>query len=69
MGDKLLLKVDEVARTLSLGRTKVVNMIMAGQLPSVKIGRARRVSVDALEDWIRSQQTPNVKDGQQECEP
>jgi excisionase family DNA binding protein len=50
---KLLLKADEVARRLSLGRATVYLMIASGELPTFRKGRAVRVPADALEDWIK----------------
>jgi excisionase family DNA binding protein len=48
----LLLKVDEVAKMLGLGRTKVYDMMGAGELPVVRIGSAVRVPRKQLLDWI-----------------
>jgi excisionase family DNA binding protein len=43
MDDKLLYTVPEVARHLSLSRSKVYELVRAGVLPSVKIDRVRRL--------------------------
>ena len=48
-----LLKIEEVAERLSLGRTKTYDLVISGELPSVRIGRSRRVPVDALEEFIQ----------------
>lgn len=50
--EPLLLRVEEVARLLSLGRSKVFQMLAAGELPAVRIGRSVRVPSAALSDWI-----------------
>ncbi len=50
--ERLLLRVDEVAQRLALGRTKTYDLLAAGELRSVCIGRTRRVSVAALEEFI-----------------
>jgi excisionase family DNA binding protein len=50
---KLLLTVDEAAQALSVGRTLVYDLLMCGEIPSIKIGAARRVPVGALEEYIR----------------
>jgi len=53
--DRLLLKPDEVAQILGLGRTTVYEMIAAGTLPSVRLGRVIRlrwVDVEALVDGM-----------------
>jgi excisionase family DNA binding protein len=52
MTAKLLLTVEEAAEVLSLGRTKVYELIAAGEIPTVKIGRARRVSAKALTVFV-----------------
>jgi excisionase family DNA binding protein len=53
---QLLLTVEEAARVLRLGRTTVYNLIRAGDLDSVRIGRARRVPMDALRTFARERQ-------------
>ncbi len=50
--DALLLRTEDVARVLKIGRTKVVAMIGSGELPVVRIGRSVRVPRGALERWI-----------------
>jgi excisionase family DNA binding protein len=60
MNDQLLLTVREAAWRLGVGRTTVYALVTSGQLRSVQIGRARRIPVDALSDFVRSLgQTPN----------
>jgi excisionase family DNA binding protein len=49
----VLLTVEDAARALSLGRTKVYELLDAGLLRSVKIGRARRLPVDGLVEFAR----------------
>jgi excisionase family DNA binding protein len=61
---KLLLRVTEVADTLSLGRTKSYELIARGVIPSVRIDGAVRVPASALEDFVRSlPTTPSDKTG------
>ena len=49
----LLLRVSEVARLLSISRSKGYEMIAAGQIPGVvRIGRSVQVSSGALLRWI-----------------
>ena len=50
--DKGLLKIEEAARMLSLGRSKTYQLVMEGAIPSIHIGRSRRIPVAALERWI-----------------
>ncbi len=51
----LLLRAEEAARLLGLGRSKVFEMLATGELPAVRIGRAVRVSRASLERWVRDQ--------------
>jgi excisionase family DNA binding protein len=48
----LLLSVSEVADRLGCGRTLVYELIGAGALEAVKLGRLRRVPTAALEDLV-----------------
>lgn len=50
--DKLLLTPEEAAEVLSLGRTKVYQLIGDGTLRSVLIGKCRRVPAAALADLV-----------------
>ena len=49
---QLLFTVVEVAKILSLSRTKVYELLYAGELPSVKIGASRRVRRADLEKFV-----------------
>lgn len=51
-GERLLLKVSEAANIAGLSRALFYQLIMSGEIPSVKIGRARRVPRRGLEAWI-----------------
>lgn len=48
----LLLRIEQVGERLSLSRARVYELIASGALPSVQIGRSRRVRADVLEAWI-----------------
>ena len=54
----MLLRVEEVAKLLGLGRTRTFQMVAAGQLPVVRIGRFVRVPRAALEEWIAERTAP-----------
>lgn len=47
-----LLRVEEVARVLGIGRTKAFEMVARRELPVVRMGRLVRVPRAALEAWI-----------------
>lgn len=63
MTEPLLLRVEDVARALSLGRSKVYELIAARELPSITIGAARRIPAAALHAWIAERVG---RDGRQE---
>ena len=52
LSDQFLLRAEQVAERLQLGRAKVYSMMSAGELPTVKIGRAIRVPSSELAAWI-----------------
>lgn len=45
-------RVEEVARALRVGRTKVFDLIRAGELVSIKIGGSRRVPVSSVQAYL-----------------
>ena len=52
MTDRLLLTIPEVAETLGLGRSKTYELVAAGKIESVSIGRSRRVPREAVERFV-----------------
>ena len=50
--EKLLYTVPEAAMRLGLGRSLVYELVMRGEIISIKIGRARRVPVSALDQFV-----------------
>jgi len=51
LDDARLLTVEEAAQCLSLGRTTLYALLKDGQITSVRIGRLRRIPVEALESY------------------
>jgi excisionase family DNA binding protein len=49
-----LLSVADVAIRLGVCRQTVYNLIYREGLPSILVGRIRRVHPDSLEDWLRA---------------
>lgn len=47
-----LLTVPEAMEALQLGRHSIYNLLRSRELPSIKIGRARRIPADALQAFI-----------------
>lgn len=50
----ILFTPDDVARTLSLGRHKVYDLLRTGELRSIKLGHSRRVTAKALMAYVDS---------------
>jgi len=53
--EQLLLRVNETAKLIGLGKSKTYDLIAKGELPAVRIGRSVRVPVDGLHAWIAAQ--------------
>jgi len=51
---KLLVTVSEAGRVLAISRSKVYELMEAGYIPSVCIGRSRRIRVSDLESFVAS---------------
>lgn len=49
-----LYTVEQAAALLGIGRTKVYELVSSGRLPSVTIGRSRRIRRSALRVYISS---------------
>ena len=56
--EKLLLTPEDAADLLSIGRSKLYELIGDGQLASVRIGASRRVPMSALVEFVESLQEP-----------
>ena len=49
---KLLLTIAEASQVLAISRSKLYDLLNSGHLPSVHIGRSRRVRMTDLEDFV-----------------
>jgi excisionase family DNA binding protein len=56
-GVAMLLTPREVEAELRLGRTRTYQLLRSGEIPSLRVGRAIRVSRAALELWISDRST------------
>jgi excisionase family DNA binding protein len=53
---RLLLRIAEVADTLGIGHTKIYEMIATGELPTIRVGPAVRISVSTLQKWVEERE-------------
>lgn len=53
----LLFTPEDVARTLSLGRPKVYDLMREGKLRSIKVGGSRRITARALVAYVDAMDT------------
>ena len=57
-----MLRPGEVATTLKITRAKVYDMLAAGELPAVRIGKCVRVPAADLERWLAARLAPAAAD-------
>lgn len=55
--ERLLLRAEEAAQMLGLGRAQVYAMCQRGELPCVRLGRSVRIPADRLRSWLEDKQT------------
>jgi excisionase family DNA binding protein len=53
----MLLTAEETAAELRIARRRIFEMIADGTLPSVKIGKSRRITRTALEEYVKGLET------------
>ena len=51
-GLPILYTVEEVADILHIGRSTVFTLIKQGKLESIRLGRSRRVPIDAMQEYV-----------------
>lgn len=49
---KLLYDVEEVVHLVGIGRSKLYQYLLSGELRSLKLGRRRKVPADAIPEFI-----------------
>ena len=50
--DRLLLRIEEAANRLGIGRSLMYRLVLSGQVQSVPLGRLRRIPVEALREYV-----------------
>jgi excisionase family DNA binding protein len=59
--EPLLLSIVDAARVLGVGRTKLYELIAVGDVEAVRVGRAVRVPVAALHEFVDQCRTSRVR--------
>jgi excisionase family DNA binding protein len=55
--EPLTVSVDKAAKLLGISRAHCYNEVVAGKIPSFRIGRRRVISVQGLRQWVNEQGT------------
>ena len=50
---KLLLRIEEAAKQLGIGRSLMYRLVMSGAIESVRLGRLRRIPAECLGEHVR----------------
>ena len=53
--EPICVRINDAARIIGVGRTKLYELISSGELETVKIGKATRVTTASLRDLVRRQ--------------
>lgn len=61
--EPMLLTIPEAAEQLRIGRTLIYELISAGELEVVHIGRTSRVPLEALRDFVAARRTQAAVSG------
>jgi excisionase family DNA binding protein len=56
----LLLTPEEAFALIGVGRSHGFKLLASGEIPSLKIGRLRRIPRAALERWVTQQSSPEA---------
>jgi len=53
--EPICVRVNDAARMIGIGRTKLYELIAAGEVETVKLGKSTRITTASLHDLIRPQ--------------
>ncbi len=60
LSQRLLARPEEAAELLGVGRSTIYELMRAGELPVVHIGRAARIPVQELRHWVTAHETAQL---------
>jgi excisionase family DNA binding protein len=55
LNHKLLLSPDEASESIGVKRATFFKLLAAGKIPSIKIGRLRRIPLEGLKRYVEQQ--------------
>jgi excisionase family DNA binding protein len=61
MESQKLYTIEDVCISLSIGRTKLYELIGGGELKTIKLGKSRRITSESLSNYINSKQAEQLK--------
>ncbi len=54
----ICVKVNDAARLIGVGRTKLYEMIASGEIEAIKLGKSTRITTASLHELIRRRREP-----------
>ena len=60
--EKLLLRPNEAAELLGVGRSTIYALLASGDVPSVRVGRSVRLPLEALRQWVAARAARKLPD-------
>ncbi|WP_228242064.1 helix-turn-helix domain-containing protein [Porphyrobacter sp. GA68] len=57
--EPICVRINEAARMIGIGRTKLYELISTGELETVKIGKATRVTTASLRELVKRRRVAN----------
>jgi excisionase family DNA binding protein len=52
---KLLLSPEETCKALGVKRATLFKLLATGEIPSIKLGKLRRIPAAGLQEWVKHQ--------------
>ena len=56
--DPICVRINDAARMLGVGRTKLYELIATGEIETVKLGKATRITTASLQDLVKRRREP-----------
>ena len=56
--EPICVKVNDAARMIGVGRTKLYELIASGEIEAIKLGKSTRITTVSLHELVRRQREP-----------